>query len=113
MVLDGEIVALDERGVPSFQKLQQRLNLQREADIRKMEEQIPVYYYVFDLLYAGGYDLRSAPLEQRKDLLEQLLLPTERVLPVYAFPQDGKEAYGVAIAHGLEGVIAKRGDSVY
>jgi bifunctional non-homologous end joining protein LigD len=54
LVLDGEIVALDENGVPSFQRLQQRLNLQRETGIRKAEAEIPVLYYVFDVLYAEG-----------------------------------------------------------
>ena len=63
MVLDGEIVAPDEEGRPSFQRLQQRMNLQNEADIRRADVQIPVLYYVFDLLYLDGYDLRAVPFE--------------------------------------------------
>ena len=113
LVLDGEIVAFDQNGVPSFQEIQQRLNLMRESDIKRAESQVPVFYYVFDILYAGGYDLRGAPLDQRKRLLRQLLLPTERVWLVEHFEQDGEVAYRVAVEHGLEGLLAKRRDSVY
>jgi bifunctional non-homologous end joining protein LigD len=113
MVLDGEIVAFDENGVPSFQELQQRLNLMRESDIKRAESQVPVFYYVFDVLYAGGYDLRGAPLDQRKRLLRQLLMPTDRVRLVEDFERDGDVAYRVAVEHGLEGLLAKRRDSVY
>jgi bifunctional non-homologous end joining protein LigD len=113
MVLDGEIVAFDENGVPSFQQLQQRLNLMRESDIKRAESQIPVFYYVFDLLYAGGYDLRGAPLEQRKQLLRQILMPTDRVFLVDHFEQDGETAFQAAVDNGLEGLVAKKRDSVY
>ncbi|MEX0681913.1 MAG: non-homologous end-joining DNA ligase [Dehalococcoidia bacterium] len=113
MVLDGEIVALDERGVPSFQMIQQRLGLTRESDIRRMEEEIPVYYYTFDILWAGGYDLRGGRLAERKALLRQLLLPDDCTLLLDHFEQDGEAAYEGAVASGLEGVIAKRRDSTY
>jgi len=113
MILDGEIVALDERGVPSFQTIQQRLNLQRDSDIRKMDEQIPVYFYGFDLLYAGGYDLRGAQLRDRKTLLKQLLLPTDHIFLLEHFEQDGEAAFRGAVAAGFEGVMAKKRDSVY
>jgi bifunctional non-homologous end joining protein LigD len=113
LVLDGEIVALDDSGIPSFQRLQQRLNLTRETDIQKAEKQVPVLYYVFDVLYAGGYDLRSARLDARKALLEQIVMPSERVLLVDHFEEDGEVAYKAAIEHGLEGLIAKKRDSVY
>jgi bifunctional non-homologous end joining protein LigD len=113
LILDGEIVALDDAGVPSFQRIQQRLNLARAADIKRADTQIPVFYYVFDLLYTGGYDLRAVPLGQRKDLLRQLVLPSDNVLLVDHFDEDGEVAYSAAIDHGLEGLIAKRRDSVY
>ncbi|MFQ6019273.1 MAG: non-homologous end-joining DNA ligase, partial [Dehalococcoidia bacterium] len=113
LVFDGEIVALDEEGRPSFQRLQQRLNLTREADIRRAEEHTPVLYYVFDLLYLDGYDLRATALAQRKALLERVLLPSDHVRLLEHFREDGQAAYEAAIAHGLEGVLAKRRDSVY
>jgi bifunctional non-homologous end joining protein LigD len=113
LVLDGEIVALDKAGRPSFQLLQQRLNLTREADIRRADAEIPVLYYVFDLLYAGGFDLTAAPLGQRKALLERMLLPSGRVRLLEHFEEEGEAAYDAAVAHGLEGIIAKRRDSAY
>lgn len=113
LALDGEIAALDEEGRPSFQRLQQRLNLSRERDIRRAEEKVPVLYYAFDLLYADGYDLQGAPLEQRKELLARLLLPCDQVRLLEHFPEEGEAAYEAAIAHGLEGVMAKRRDSRY
>ena len=113
MVLDGEIVAPDENGVPSFQQLQQRIGLQRDADIRKAESQIPVVYYVFDLLYAAGYDLRGTPLHLRRGLLEQLLVPMERIVLVEPIEGDGEEAFEAVKQVGLEGLIAKQADSTY
>ncbi len=113
LMLDGEIVALNEKGVPSFQTIQQRLNLQRDSDIRKMDEQIPVYFYAFDILYVGGYDLRRAPLSDRKALLKQLLVPTDHVHLLEHFEEDGVAAYEGAISAGLEGVMAKKRDGVY
>ncbi|MCI0817459.1 MAG: DNA ligase D [Chloroflexi bacterium] len=113
LVLDGEIVALDERGVPSFQAIQQRLGLTRKSEIERMEAELPVYYYVFDLLWAGGYDLRPGRLRDRKMLLAQLLLPDAAVSLLDHFEADGEAAYRAAVEHGLEGVLAKRRDSTY
>jgi bifunctional non-homologous end joining protein LigD len=113
MVVDGEIVAFDEKGVPSFQQLQQRLNLMREADIKRAEAQVPVFYYAFDLLWCGEYDLRGAPLAHRKRLLRQILTPSERVQLVEPFEEDGEIAFAAAVEHGLEGVLAKKADSPY
>jgi bifunctional non-homologous end joining protein LigD len=113
MVLDGEIVAMNEKGVPSFQHIQQRLGLQRESDIRRMMQDLPVVYYVYDVLYTDGYDLRGAPLSDRKTLLKQRLLPTNHVRLLDHFEEDGEDAYEAAIAFGMEGVMAKKRDSVY
>jgi bifunctional non-homologous end joining protein LigD len=113
MVLDGEIVAPDEKGRPSFQHLQQRMNLQGEADIRRADVQVPVLYYVFDILYLHGYDLRAVPFEERRRQLEHALLPSQRVRLIDQFEEAGEAAYEAAVEHGLEGVMAKRRDSVY
>lgn len=113
MVLDGEIVALNEKGVPSFQVIQQRIGLQRPSDVARAEAEVPVYFYAFDLLYATGYDLRGSPLSDRKTLLKQLLIPTDHISLLEHFEMDGEAAYEGAKAAGLEGVMAKRKDSVY
>jgi bifunctional non-homologous end joining protein LigD len=113
MVLDGEIIALNEDGVPSFQAIQQRIGLQRESDITRMMGEVPVYFYAFDILWAGGYDVRGGPLHDRKTLLRQLLLPDDTISLLEHFDTDGESAYKGAVSAGLEGVIAKRRDSVY
>jgi bifunctional non-homologous end joining protein LigD len=103
LVLDGEIVALDDAGRPSFQHLQNRGN----------NPQIPILYYVFDLLYLDGYDLQAVPLEQRKTALKATVTPSERVRLVEYFERDGEGTYQAAVANGMEGVVAKRRDSSY
>jgi bifunctional non-homologous end joining protein LigD len=113
VVLDGEIVAPDELGRPSFQRLQLRMNLQNEEDIRRADTQVPILYYVFDILYLDGYDLLAVPLEARRRLLERTLVPGRRVRLIEQFSQEGETAFQVAVEHGLEGVMAKKRDSAY
>ncbi len=113
VVVDGELCALDERGVPSFERLQQRLNLQGEHDIRQAERDVPVIYYLFDLLYLDGYSLLGVPLAQRKGLLERLLPPSQPVRYLEHFAADGEDAYTGAVEMGLEGLVAKRRESLY
>jgi bifunctional non-homologous end joining protein LigD len=113
LVVDGEIVALDEDGRPSFQRLQQRLNLTRDRDIRRAEAQIPLHYFVFDLLYLQGFDLSGVRLDQRKALLESVLVQSETVRLLEHFEADGNAAYEAAVEHGLEGVVAKHRGSLY
>ena len=98
MILDGEIVAFDEAGKPSFNALQNRGQT--------------VVLYCFDLLYFGGVDLRKAPYEDRRRYLAQCLLPSAAVRLVHA-AEDGVELYSAALASGFEGVIGKRKQSKY
>ncbi|HXG36410.1 MAG TPA: non-homologous end-joining DNA ligase, partial [Dehalococcoidia bacterium] len=112
-ILDGEIVTLDEHGIPSFERLQPRLNLTRAAYIREAERKIPVFYYVFDILYLDGYDLISVPLDERKRVLAQSFVPSERTHLVHSFEEDGLVAYEAAQELGLEGLLAKKRDSIY
>ncbi len=113
LILDGEIVALDADGRPSFERLQGRINLARVVDIKRADQSIPVSYYVFDLLYADGYDLRRVVLEERKKLLASLAPVGRGVQLVESFAEDGETAYEAFVGFGLEGVVAKRKDSVY
>ncbi len=112
-IIDGELVALDEDGRPSFQMLQQRMNLVNETDVRRAEINIPVLYFAFDLLHLGDYSLMNAPLEQRKHLLESVLLPCTHVQVTSHFVGDGRAVYDACMSHGFEGMVAKRMDSVY
>ena len=113
MILDGEIVAFDANGVPSFERLQSRINLTNPTEIKQAERDIPVVYYVFDLLYLDGIDVRRAPLEERRALLRRTIMPTPALRLVEPFEVDGVTAYEAATALGIEGLLAKRRDSTY
>ena len=112
-VFDGEVCAFDERGVPSFELLQQRMNLAGEIDIASAEGRVPVSYMAFDLLHLDGFDLTGVALEERKEALARVLMPIGPVALVEPLLAEGKEAYEGAVALGLEGVVAKRRGSRY
>jgi bifunctional non-homologous end joining protein LigD len=111
-VLDGEIVAMDD-GRPSFELLQQRINLASKADIERVRRRVPVELYVFDLLYLDGEDLTSRPIEDRRELLESLIVPGHRVAPTLHVDGDGVALARAARERGFEGVVAKRLGSLY
>lgn len=113
MLIDGEIVALDEKGVPRFQALQPRMHLTRKGDIERAEAEIPALFYAFDLLYLNGYDLRKVPLAERKAILWQALDQDQRLRYVEYIERDGLATFQGARRLGFEGVIAKKGDSLY
>lgn len=112
-IVDGEVAALDERGVSRFQLLQGRLNLTGDADIRSATEKNPAYYHVFDLLYLDGRDLRVLPFSERRAILERVMLPQRFVRLSELFTVSGKAFFAAARENGLEGIIAKRRDSPY
>jgi bifunctional non-homologous end joining protein LigD len=110
-ILDGEIVALDARGHSDFELLQQRMHVRKPAT--GLVSQAPVTYYVFDLLYCDGYDLREAPLIERKELLRRLLLRHDRVRFSDHESARGKDLFDLARQNGLEGIIGKQSGSRY
>ncbi|HEY6946972.1 MAG TPA: DNA ligase D [Candidatus Acidoferrum sp.] len=110
-IVDGEIVALDERGHSSFQRLQERMHVRAPGE--KQLRETPVVYFAFDLLYCDGYDLRGAPLLERKQLLGRLLHASKRFRYSDHQLEHGKELFELAKESGLEGIVAKRADSVY
>lgn len=111
-ILDGEIAALDEQGRSSFSLMQQRTGIRQGGRRVGSRAGIPVLYYVFDLLYLDGYDLRRVSLEQRKDLLAKITSQDGPVRYSDHFPQ-GKALFDVAKQKGLEGILAKQRKSVY
>ncbi|MGD9684686.1 MAG: DNA ligase D [Candidatus Obscuribacterales bacterium] len=112
-LLDGEIIALNEKGRPSFQHLQQRMNLLKKADITRAEATVPVFYFAFDIVHARGFDLRAIPLSQRKEILAESLRQSDRVRILSYFEEDGRAAYEACIENGFEGIVAKKFDSTY
>jgi bifunctional non-homologous end joining protein LigD len=112
MLLDGEIVAFDSNGKPSFNALQNRFQLKTEREIAAAEKSTPVVFYAFDLLHFAGIDLRKASYADRRRYLAQCLLPSPLVQLVHA-ADDGIELYEAALASGFEGVVGKRKQSRY
>lgn len=111
LVLDGEIVAFDARGRPSFAELQARMHVQ--APGRALLQRTPVCLLVFDLLYADGRSLLAEAYDDRRAALEGLGLAGQRWAVPPAFDGNGAEAMRVSRAQGLEGVLAKRHGSPY
>lgn len=112
-ILDGEIIAFDAAGRPSFERLQQRMNLTATRDITAMRRIVPVAYVVFDLLYADGRSLLRAPYTDRREALAAVLSDGERWQVPEPQVGDGVGMLEVTRQLGLEGVVAKRLASTY
>jgi len=113
-ILDGEIVALDEQGRPSFNLMQQRTGIGAGGHrIQRTRDDVPIVYYVFDLLYLDGYNLMAAELEQRKQLLASVLTPSNLIRYSDHYIGNGKALYRAAAERALEGIVAKRRSSPY
>ena len=112
-VLDGELVAFDENGKPSFERLQQRIHNTDPNVVRRRMEAYPVVYVVFDLLYLDGEDLTGEPYERRRELLEGLGLAGESWQTPGHAVGHAEELLAASKEQGLEGVMLKRLDSVY
>jgi bifunctional non-homologous end joining protein LigD len=112
-VLDGEIVAFDESGKPSFERLQRRINVGSDAAVRRLVRDVPVSYAIFDLLWLDGHSTLGLPYHERRRLLEALELETPHVRVPAVHVGGGKALLAATRAQGLEGIVAKRLDSTY
>lgn len=102
-VFDGEIVAVDERGLAVFQSLQNWQNTP-----------VRLQYFIFDIIWLDGYDLTQIPLIERKRILKEVLPEDDEVLKYSDHViGDGKEFFQAAVSQGLEGIMAKKANSVY
>jgi len=110
-ILDGEIVALDEHGLPRFQLLQPRVGRKSGVDALRGKGQI--VYFVFDLLYADGYDLRNCTVVERKAKLAEILRPANFIKLSEHVEGDGEAFFREIEKFHLEGMIAKRATSKY
>jgi bifunctional non-homologous end joining protein LigD len=112
-ILDGEIVAFDAEGRPSFERLQTRMHLASDSAVKRRVRDTPVVYVAFDLLYLDGHSTFALTYEQRRELLEALELegPSWRA-PAY-HRGEGKALLDATRELGIEGIVAKRLDSTY
>jgi bifunctional non-homologous end joining protein LigD len=112
-VLDGEIVAFDDAGQPSFERLQGRMNLASEAAVRRRMADCPVTYLIFDLLYLDGRSLIDRPYTERRERLEELELDGAHWQTPSYHRGEGSALLDLTKQRGLEGLVAKRLDSRY
>jgi len=113
VILDGEIVALDEKGRPSFEEIQQRMGLTAESEIRRKMKEVPVTYMVFDLLWQDGRSAMEQRYTDRRKALAQLKLAGASWQTPPFEKGGGQTMKGASAKAGLEGVVAKRLDSRY
>ena len=113
LILDGEIVAFDSEGRPSFERLQSRMHLASDSAVRRRVKDTPVTYVIFDVLYLDGHSTFPLAYEQRREVLEALELegPAWRA-PAY-HRGEGKALLAATRELGIEGIVAKRLDSTY
>ena len=112
-VLDGEIVAFDDTGGPSFERLQSRMHVASAAAIRRLQASIPVVYAIFDLLYLDGQPLLDVSYQERRERLERLGLGGSAWQVPAAHRGAGTSLLEATRRRGLEGIIAKRLRSPY
>jgi DNA ligase D-like protein (predicted ligase) len=110
LIVDGEVVALDGTQT-RFERLQQRLGLASPPP--RLLDEVPVYYYVFDVLYSGGSDTRALPLLERKSVLAGAIEFGDPLRFTEHRDRDGVAFFGQACADGWEGLIAKRAAAPY
>src|SRR4051812_34367987 len=112
-IVDGEVVALDEKGRPSFERLQARMHLSSEAAVQARVNEVPVRFMAFDVIWLDGRDVSELPYTERRALLDELDLNA----PCWQTPAwrrgEGTALLDAARANALEGVMAKKLDSPY
>jgi bifunctional non-homologous end joining protein LigD len=110
LLVDGEVIALNDRGLPDFRVLQHRMHVRKVAEAARLADRIPATLMVFDLLRLDGADLTDRPLAERRELLEGLGLARWQVPATY---DDGAMLWDATGRQGLEGVVSKRLSSRY
>jgi bifunctional non-homologous end joining protein LigD len=112
-VLDGEIVAFDDAGRPSFGHLQRRMHVAGATKARRLAEEVPVVYLVFDLMYFDGRSTVGLPYRARRELLDTIGLTADGVVVPPWFEGGGADVLAASRHQGFEGVVAKRLESTY
>lgn len=111
-ILDGEIVVF-ENGKPSFSGLQSRGRLSGIKRTGRAYVERPAVFIAFDVLYSNGKPVMEMPLGKRKELLEDMVEPGEEIVVSQYVSRDGRDFFSVCVEKGLEGVVAKKLDSIY
>jgi bifunctional non-homologous end joining protein LigD len=112
-ILDGEVVAVDAEGKPSFTLMQQRTGFRPGGKRAPVNADIPVLYYAFDLIYLDGEDWHKVNLEDRKRKLASIIKPGDSLRFSDHYEEQGHALFELAKSKGLEGIVAKRRNSCY
>ena len=112
-ILDGEIVALDKNGRPSFSKLQRRMHAEGAENVKRLSVEVPALYVLFDVLWSNGKSTMDLPYSKRREILEGLTMsgPSWQITPSHV--GQGEGMLRAAESNHLEGIVAKRVDSSY
>ncbi|ABL80749.1 ATP dependent DNA ligase [Nocardioides sp. JS614] len=111
LLVDGEIIALNERGLPDFRTLQDRMHVRKAATAARLSREVPATYMVFDVLRIDGRDLTGEPLDVRRELLAGLGLDGTWQVP--GSYDDGPMLFEATLQQGFEGIVSKRRSSRY
>jgi bifunctional non-homologous end joining protein LigD len=112
-IVDGEVVAFDDAGKPSFERLQSRMHLSGKAAIKRRSQELPVSYVIFDLLWLDGHLTTGLAYSDRRRLLDELDHDGPSRRTPAAHIGDGAALLAATREQGLEGIVAKRLDTVY
>lgn len=113
LIIDGEVVVCDAKGLPSFARLQQRGRLSSAMEIRRAAVELPATFYAFDLLAFEGFDVRPLPLIERKKHLTETIPKLGALRWLDHIETEGEAFLEQVTAMGLEGIVAKRSASKY
>ncbi|SED15169.1 DNA ligase-1 [Paenibacillus sp. GP183] len=114
VILDGEVCSIDPTtGVIDFESVMERFQLSKQTKINAVARTMPVHYIVFDVLRHNGRDLRRLPLIKRKSILESIIKPNPFLSVIPYTENNGTDLYSVICDKKMEGIVAKRKNSLY
>jgi len=112
IILDGEVIALDQNGNPSFHEVMRRDGIRRLDRVKFVMEAVPIYYMIFDILYYNGEWVNDKTLKERLELLSSVITPNKQI-QVVPINKDNQALFEVSKQHGLEGIVCKKLNSRY
>lgn len=112
IILDGEVIALDQNGNPSFHEVMRRDGIRRLDRVKFVMEAVPIYYMIFDIVYYNGEWVNDKPLKERLELLSSVIKPNKHI-QVVPVNNDNQALFEVSKQHALEGIVCKNLNSRY
>ncbi len=112
VILDGEVIALDKEGKPSFHEVMRRDGIRRVERVNDVRKEVPIYYMIFDVVFYNGEWVNDQPLRERLNLLSQIINPND-LMQLVPSQTDGQNLFEVVRQHDLEGIICKNLNSRY